>query len=84
MANVIYGSEIAKQVKKDLRLRIMKLKNEQKRLPKLVVVLVGEHPASVSYVKGKEKACHEIGMEMISFYCRLPQVKMNCYRSFIS
>ena len=63
MANVIYGSEIAKQVKKDLRLRIMKLKNEQKRLPKLVVVLVGEHPASVSYVKGKEKACHEIGME---------------------
>ena len=59
MANVIYGSEIAKQVKKDLRLRIMKLKNEQKRLPKLVVVLVGEHPASVSYVKGKEKACHE-------------------------
>ena len=63
MANVIYGSEIAKQVKEDLRLRIMKLKNEQKRLPKLVVVLVGEHPASVSYVKGKEKACHEIGME---------------------
>lgn len=37
MANVIYGSEIAKQVKEDLRLRIMKLKNEQKRLPKLVV-----------------------------------------------
>ena len=79
MANVIYGSEIAKQVKEDLRLRIMKLKNEQKRLPKLVVVLVGEHPASVSYVKGKEKACHEIGMEN-----DLPQVKMNCYRSFIS
>ena len=52
MANVIYGSEIAKQVKEDLRLRIMKLKNEQKRLPKLDVVLVGEHPASVSYVKG--------------------------------
>ena len=56
MANVIYGSEIAKQVKKDLRLRIMKLKNEQKRLPKLVVVLVGEHPASVSYVKGERES----------------------------
>lgn len=40
-----------------------RLKKEGKRLPKLVVVLVGNNVASVSYVTGKEKACREIGME---------------------
>ena len=63
MGTVVYGSEIAKKLKSEMAKTIQSLKDEHKRVPRLVVVLVGEHPASLSYVKGKEKACLEIGME---------------------
>ncbi len=63
MAEVIYGSEIAMQIKADLKERIDHLRKEGRRLPCLLVILVGNHPASISYVRGKEKACEAIGME---------------------
>lgn len=63
MATVVYGSEIAKHIKEDLKMKIDKVKQEGKRSPKLVVVLVGDNQASISYVTGKEKACKAIGME---------------------
>lgn len=63
MAEVVYGSEIAKQIRAGLKEEIDQLREENKRIPKLVVVLVGDNQASLSYVKGKEKACHEVGME---------------------
>ncbi len=71
MAEIVYGSEIAKQIKVKLAAKMQALKQEGKRLPKLCVVLVGNHPASLSYVTGKEKACREIGME--NDLIRLPQ-----------
>lgn len=63
MAEVVYGSEIAKEVKANLKEEIRFIKETGKRSPKLVVVLVGDNQASLSYVKGKEKACYEVGME---------------------
>lgn len=63
MGKIIYGNEVAKTVKDVLKKDLDRLKKEGKRLPKLVVVLVGNNVASVSYVTGKEKACKEIGME---------------------
>lgn len=63
MSEVVYGSEIAKNVKADLKLKIEEIKAQGKRVPKLVVILVGDHQASISYVTGKEKACKAIGME---------------------
>lgn len=63
MAEVIYGSEIATEIKAELKTKIDALKQENARLPRLVVILVGAHPASLSYVSGKEKACAAIGME---------------------
>lgn len=71
MAEIVYGSEIAKQIKVKLAAKMQALKQEGKRLPKLCVVLVGNHAASLSYVTGKEKACREIGME--NDLIRLPQ-----------
>ncbi len=62
MANIIYGSELAKEMKEEMRQEILTMIQSNKRLPKLVVVLVGDDPASVSYVTGKEKACNEIGI----------------------
>lgn len=63
MGEIIYGNEVAKSVKDALKKDLDRLKQEHKRLPKLVVVLVGNNVASLSYVTGKEKACKEIGME---------------------
>lgn len=71
MATIVYGSEIAKGIKQDLKEKIDRLKDQGKRIPKLVVVLIGNHPASLSYVKGKENACQAIGMA--NTLLRLPE-----------
>lgn len=59
---IIYGSELALRYKADIREKVNKYKEEGKRIPKLGVILVGDNPASVSYVKGKRKACEDTGM----------------------
>lgn len=63
MAEIIYGSIIASEIRRDIKNEILELKQQNKRLPHLVVVLLGDNISSLSYVKGKEKACIEIGME---------------------
>lgn len=62
MANIIYGSEVAKELKDLMKQEIEIIKASQKRVPTLCVILVGNNPASVSYVTGKERACTEIGL----------------------
>jgi methylenetetrahydrofolate dehydrogenase (NADP+)/methenyltetrahydrofolate cyclohydrolase len=60
-AKIISGSEIAKEIRAELTERVSKLK-KQGVTPGLVMIRVGEDPASVSYVSGKEKASEEIGV----------------------
>lgn len=61
-AKIIDGKEIASQVKADVARRVLELKKSGVA-PCLAVVLVGNNPASVSYVAGKRKALAEAGME---------------------
>lgn len=61
-AEIISGKELASEIKQDLAKEIERLQVKN-LIPKLVVVLVGDNPASLSYVKGKEKAAAEIGMD---------------------
>ena len=42
--------------------KIEKAITTYKRAPKLAIILVGENPASLSYVKGKKKACELVGI----------------------
>ena len=60
-AKIISGNEVAKEIRGELAQRVPKLK-EQGVTPGLVMIRVGEDPASVSYVSGKEKAAEEIGV----------------------
>lgn len=60
---IIYGSELSQKIKGELKQEIEKLQKEGKRLPVLSVILVGDNPASQSYVKSKANACTSIGME---------------------
>lgn len=62
MSNIIDGKQISASIKKDLAVEISALKNKG-ITPCLAVVLVGNDPASVSYVAGKRKALAELGME---------------------
>ena len=61
-AIIINGKEIAAKVRNEASRRAGRLK-ERLICPCLAVVLVGEDPASLSYVKGKQKALAEAGME---------------------
>jgi methylenetetrahydrofolate dehydrogenase (NADP+) / methenyltetrahydrofolate cyclohydrolase len=60
-AKIISGNEVAKEIRAELKQRVAKLK-ERGVTPGLVMMRVGEDPASVSYVSGKEKAAEEIGV----------------------
>jgi methylenetetrahydrofolate dehydrogenase (NADP+)/methenyltetrahydrofolate cyclohydrolase len=60
-AKIISGNEVAKEIRAELKERVSRLK-EQGVTPGLVMIRVGEDPASVSYVSGKEKAAEEIGV----------------------
>ena len=60
---IVYGSEIALKIKERIKLEIDEIKLANKRIPKLGVILVGDNPASISYIKGKSKACEEVGMD---------------------
>ena len=58
----INGKEISLKRKDELKIKINQLKEQGKRIPKLVVVLVGDNQARQTYVRNKEKACTYVGM----------------------
>jgi len=60
-ATIIDGNAIAQQVRDEVRADVARLKASG-REPGLVVVLVGDDPASASYVRGKTRDAHEVGM----------------------
>jgi len=60
--SIIDGKQISADIKKDLALEVAALKNRG-IVPCLAVILVGNNPASVSYVTGKRKALAELGIE---------------------
>lgn len=59
---ILNGREVANEVLKGARNEINLLKGQNKRLPGLAVILVGNNPASHTYVRNKEKICKEIGI----------------------
>jgi len=66
MTNIVYGSELSKEMKSILADEIATVcKNRRK--PSLAVILIGENPASLSYVRGKNKAVEAVGMEFKLF-----------------
>ena len=60
-ATIIDGKAIAAQVRGEVAEKVSALKAKG-ITPCLAVILVGENPASVSYVTGKQKALAEVGM----------------------
>ncbi|MFA3783107.1 bifunctional methylenetetrahydrofolate dehydrogenase/methenyltetrahydrofolate cyclohydrolase FolD [Melioribacteraceae bacterium 4301-Me] len=65
MAVIIDGKKVAAQVKAELKEKIEFLKIKYNKVPGLVTILVGNNPASLSYVNSKVKACREIGINSV-------------------
>jgi methylenetetrahydrofolate dehydrogenase (NADP+)/methenyltetrahydrofolate cyclohydrolase len=62
---VVDGLSLAQDIRKQLAEEVGQYAAAGKRVPCLAVVLVGDDPASASYIMGKQRACSRIGMEAI-------------------
>jgi methylenetetrahydrofolate dehydrogenase (NADP+)/methenyltetrahydrofolate cyclohydrolase len=60
-ARIIDGKQVAADIRAELKAEVAKLKAKG-IVPGLGVILVGDDPASVSYVTGKERTCDELGI----------------------
>jgi methylenetetrahydrofolate dehydrogenase (NADP+)/methenyltetrahydrofolate cyclohydrolase len=65
---IIDGKQIAAQVRAEVALKVEKLKKETGIHTGLTVVRVGEDPASAIYVRGKRKACDEVGINSVEHH----------------
>ncbi|MDF9796219.1 methylenetetrahydrofolate dehydrogenase (NADP+)/methenyltetrahydrofolate cyclohydrolase [Catalinimonas alkaloidigena] len=59
--NLIDGKQTAQQIRQELAEEVEKIKKEGGKIPHLAAILVGEDPASDTYVRMKVKDCEQIG-----------------------
>jgi methylenetetrahydrofolate dehydrogenase (NADP+)/methenyltetrahydrofolate cyclohydrolase len=60
-ARLIKGADIAREIREELKTEVQHLRETYGTVPGLVTVLVGNNPASESYVRAKQQAAHELG-----------------------
>lgn len=70
-AKILDGKELAKLMQEDIRDRVAAIRAKTGSVPRLCVILVGENPASVSYVKSKGKSSEKVGIEAKTY--RFPE-----------
>ncbi len=61
-AKIISGTETAKEIREELKVEVAELTEKHNVVPGLVTILVGEDPASQSYVAAKNKTAHALGI----------------------
>lgn len=65
MAQILDGKALASSIENELSARVATLKEKTGRTPILATILVGDDPASATYVRMKGNACKRIGMDSI-------------------
>ena len=63
MSNIIDGKHVAKELRESIKKETTELLEATGKVPNLTVIIVGENPASQSYVKSKKKFAIEVGFE---------------------
>jgi methylenetetrahydrofolate dehydrogenase (NADP+) / methenyltetrahydrofolate cyclohydrolase len=61
-AQIISGLEVAKQIREEITKEVAELKSKYNLIPGLATILLGDDPASKSYIAGKEKAALSLGI----------------------
>lgn len=64
-ATILDGKALAGQIEQSLRVRVDSIKDKTGRTPSLATILVGDDPASATYVRMKGNACRRVGMDSI-------------------
>ncbi len=67
MAKLIDGTAIAAVIRAEIKDEVAKLQAERGIVPGLATVLIGDNPASATYVKSKQKACAEAGIASFGY-----------------
>jgi methylenetetrahydrofolate dehydrogenase (NADP+) / methenyltetrahydrofolate cyclohydrolase len=57
------GTYVAKTIKAELLIKVKMARSHGRRAPHLAAVLIGDHPASASYIRNKIRSCAEAGYE---------------------
>ena len=65
MGKRLDGRKISADMRAEMKADIERLQEEHELVPGLAVVLVGDNPASLSYVRSKGKACEELGLHSV-------------------
>jgi hypothetical protein len=60
---IIDCTRVRDYIENEVKRKVDYLKKNHKRLPSLCVIMVGDNPASESYVRSKKKACERVGIE---------------------
>jgi methylenetetrahydrofolate dehydrogenase (NADP+)/methenyltetrahydrofolate cyclohydrolase len=64
-ARVLSGEEVAREMREEMKQEVEELKSAHGIIPGLGVVMVGDNPASKSYIRGKRRACDGIGIHSV-------------------
>ena len=64
-AKLILGTEIREQILDEITAEVAQIKEKHGKVPGLVTILIGENPASISYVTLKIKTAHRVGFHEI-------------------
>jgi methylenetetrahydrofolate dehydrogenase (NADP+)/methenyltetrahydrofolate cyclohydrolase len=59
-AKIISGKDVAQEIREELKKEVDKMKEKYGVVPGLVTILVGQNPASISYVTAKQRTSHEL------------------------
>jgi len=71
VARIIDGKSIAQEIREKIKKEVEELREKYDIVPGLVTILVGDDPASISYVKGKQKVAQALGFYSVEE--RLPE-----------
>jgi methylenetetrahydrofolate dehydrogenase (NADP+) / methenyltetrahydrofolate cyclohydrolase len=64
-AKLLKGADVAKEIRAELKAEVQSLQEKHGVVPGLVTILVGENPASQSYVRAKQNTAHELGFHSV-------------------
>jgi len=67
---VLDGKKLAAEIEEDLKVRTQRIIEKTGRVPMLATILVGDDPASVTYVRMKGNACARVGIESLKVEMR--------------
>jgi methylenetetrahydrofolate dehydrogenase (NADP+)/methenyltetrahydrofolate cyclohydrolase len=77
-ARILDGTSIAQEIRREVRLEVAALAAQTGTVPCLAAILVGNDPASATYVRNKARACQEVGIvsRRVELPADLPQASL--------